>query len=71
MVNSMVRVRGVFRMSTPGPWQREGGLVRGAAVCWTGPGGQWDLLDLLDASDAAELRCLKPCRMRETFSTLR
>ena len=56
MVNSMVRVRGVFRMSTPGPWQREGGLERGAAVCWTGPGGQWDLLDLLDASDAAELR---------------
>ena len=29
-------------------------------------GGQWDLLDLLDASDAAELRCLKPCRMGET-----
>lgn len=54
-------------MSNPGPWQREGGLERGAAVCWTGPvDSGWDLLDLLDASDAAELRCLKPCRMGET-----
>ena len=36
MVNSMVRVRGVFRMSNPGHGCK-GGLERGAAVCWTGP----------------------------------